>query len=193
MPNLSVLDKVLVTLKGTFVGQTTMTTFPLVVTSMSGATTISIAANALYTKFVAANQLIQRYLGCMSDQYTLDEMWFQVLWPTRYRKVVIPSGLPGTIDGLVGTANVAAVISRFGDAANRHNMGSIHLPIPTNDQTITGGSIIADFKVKALALANTMDVTLGGNRTLGNPTNKRNSTFVLKVKGVVLGSAVAVS
>jgi len=144
-----------VTLVGALHNQRTMNTFHYEVENVpAGGATVVQAAAALETAFEAAGGIIEKFLDCTPDNYTLAEMWIQCIGPTeRYVKVVVPESLSGQWTEAAGTANLSAVITRTTEKSGRSQQSSLHIPIATGPDTIFGGNLDADllFNLNALA------------------------------------------
>jgi len=118
-------------------------------------------ADAVSNAFFASLTYVELegdFLATQSTEYTLDEAWFQILFPTRIRKTILERDLPGTWDGPIDRQNTSAVISRHGAFASRTANGGLRLALPGNAGTAVTveGLLTADYKVPLTALALTM-------------------------------------
>jgi len=138
-------DIVQTTLVGSLFGQTIMNTFHYGMETVTGAPTQLAVANEILTKYAVAGGFYDKFLGCCPDNYTLEQVWVQFVLDTRYRKRVSIQGLPGTFAGSAATANTAAVISRFGAAANRRNQGSVHIACGSDTTWMNLGVLTVPF------------------------------------------------
>jgi hypothetical protein len=165
MPVLHATDKILMTFKGTLIGQTILNTFPLTVISVTGTPEVNDCLDALEAKIAGAGDLKTAYLNAVADNYTLDEIWLQVIFATRYRKKVYTIAAGGNSGANSLTPNVAGVLTRAGDQANKHNIGAIHLPIGTDDTSIVNGKLQATQK----GLLNTVGTKCRGTVSTSSP------------------------
>lgn len=149
MPEMAANMRVLVTLKGTILGQTTMTTFPMRIATVAAATSDVTFFAALNTKLNDTGGLIPLYLNCCPlDNFELDEVWYQILYPLRYRKTVFTLALPGTMDTQVGAPNLQASITRVGELARRRDIGGIRIPIGTGEEAVFAGLVSAGLEAQ---------------------------------------------
>lgn len=89
------------------------------------------AGDLLLADAQRANGLIENILDCLSDDVTLTNIQAQMLLPTRQAAQRVNINLSGEQDEGTLPVNCAQVIERRGDAANRRNVGSFHLPPPS--------------------------------------------------------------
>lgn len=131
----------------------------------------SILADAL---FGVADILKSAFLDCLPQNYTLNDVWVQKVFPARYRKTVESQAAEGTILADALATNLAAVVSRFGIEANRHNIGGVHIgPVPTGTDYQIDGQITGTYKSKLITLGGAMleEVDLlGSNKIKWVPT-----------------------
>jgi len=159
MANLALLDKVLVTFRGTLLEQRVANTFKYVVIEAPGVLVEQVTAfNALYSAMDAVNKLIQDFLVNCPDNYALNEVWFQVVSPTRFAAIKIFADQGGNSGADALTANLAAVVTRRGELANRRNISSLHVPAPTDILFINNGNLTASYQSSMLLLANELTV-----------------------------------
>jgi len=139
MPTVAVGQRILVTLNGLYFGQTTMNTFLYRVSAATGAPSDVAFFAALHTKFTAALGLAELYKECVpASGWLCNDIWYQIVGPTRYRKVVHTWAGSGNYDFETTACNLQATITRFGDVADRKNIGGIRVPIATAGSD-TGG------------------------------------------------------
>lgn len=136
-------DVLQVTLVGDAMGQQILNTFHYGVASVTGTPSQSAFAIEVTTKLQVAGELVDKFLGCMAPEYTLDFMWVQFTLDTRYQKSVFSIGSVGTSPQHASTANLAGVITRRGPVANKRNLGSLHLMYPNKDTGMTAGIVSA--------------------------------------------------
>jgi len=159
-------DVCLVTLVGNLAGSVILNTLHYAATPVTGSPSFTSFTNEMSTKLQSASNLIDEFLLACPPAYTLDEMWIQFISPIRQRKAVYAIGSPGTFTSDATTANLASVITRAGATANKHNIGSFHIPYPNKETGATPGSISAalgtQLDVLAALLAATQSLaTLG--------------------------------
>jgi len=155
MPNIAVGQRILVTMRGLYFGQLTMNTFLFRVSVAAADQNDVTFFNALHTKFTGALGLATRLADCTPvDGWLKNNIWYQVVGPTRFRKVEREWVGPGLLDEPTTSPNLQASISRFGDLANRKNMGAIRVPMPTNAST--AGGINDSYKLLLQDLADEM-------------------------------------
>lgn len=147
MANVTNGDMALVTFRGVLCGQTIMNTFGYRVQSLTGTPTITTWATALKNALIAGGGLKSRFLGCCPTVYELQELWVQIIAPTRYSADKFALNEFGIYpDSEALTANVSSVITRRGDYANRSNVSTLHVPCGTNDVMLNNGFITQDLK-----------------------------------------------
>jgi hypothetical protein len=151
-------DNVLVTFNGEVSGQRIMSTFGYVISSVTGSFDDSALAIAFQSAIAAAGKLEDAYLACCPSNYTRGLMWWQIIRPGRViqRKLTMTS--VGNNSGeIADTPNVAAVLLRRGDTANRKNISTLHVPSPTTSNWIDGGK----WTVQALNALNPLCTEVG--------------------------------
>ena len=156
MPNIAVGDTLLITLNGVTNNQRTMNTFVYVCSATPSATSDVTALNALWAKMVAADGLIAKYKNALSVDWAGTEAWFQIIRPTRYRKVVREIEGSGTFDSLMQTGNLQASITRYGPLATKRDQGGIRVPLGTSSASIENGRLVEEQKNALIVLANEM-------------------------------------
>jgi len=134
-------DVCLVTLVGDLAGSIILNTSHYAATPVTGTPSFTAFAIEMTTKLQSANNLVAEFLSCCPPAYTLNEMWIQFISPTRQRKSVFAIGSPGTFAQDATTANLASVVTRAGATANKHNIGSFHVPYPNKETGASPGSI----------------------------------------------------
>jgi len=150
-------DVCLVTFSGDLAGSTVLNTFHYGMASVVGTPTQTAVATEIATKLESANNLVPKFLACAPPSYTLNEVWVQFILNTRFRKFVSTVNLPGTFAQDANTANLAGVVTRAGAAANKRNIGSIHVPYPNLDPGTVGGITSPGWQTAAVAFAAVVD------------------------------------
>jgi len=81
-----------------------------------------------------AGNLSDDYLACIPDEVTDIRLRAQWITPVRYRYVIDPGGVrAGTVASPAMPSNVAVALTKTGEKANRHNIGTVHMPaVPTS-------------------------------------------------------------
>jgi hypothetical protein len=133
-------------------------------------------ADDVSTAFFASLEYIDLetdFLDVMADAYTLNEAWFQMIFPTRIRKAILERNLTGEIAATTVQQNLAAVISRHGVTADRQNNGGVHLVLP-NGATHSGlGLLTQAYKdllaPLALAMLEPIPLAVGGSTYVAKP------------------------
>lgn len=121
----------------------------------------------------AGDTHISALLPCLSEDVTLVETSVQAVWPTRYRKVVVPfTGVTGAVAAPCRAQNVQASISKFGLLANRANRGGNRIG-GLADTGYEDGNIAAGLANDLLVVASTwyteIEVVTGGAPVLFQP------------------------
>lgn len=161
MANISVNDIVNVIVVGRFLGQTTMNSYPFIVSAVTGTVSISTASAALNTALNAAGALYKRQQGCCPSNWTHTESWVQVIRPTRYRKFVYTIDQAGVyVDTDALTPNLQASIERYAEPSGRHDQGGVRIPIGTDPTSIDGGFITPALKAALELLATQMNTNI---------------------------------
>lgn len=161
-------DVMLLSFSGSWHGQRVLNTFYYAITGIVGAPTNAAFQAAFDTAISAGGNLQAKFLACCPVSYTLTERWIQTVAPLRLVKTINASGSPGSSAAPSTTANLAAVITRKGGVANRHNIGSLHVPYGNADFGMANGIIggVQKVAMDALAAQMTQVVTVGGLGTV---------------------------
>lgn len=171
MANVSVNDVVLVTVVGRYFGQTTMNTYPHLITATTGTPTIQETMESLNTALKATGKLIRTQQACCPADWVHSYTWCQVIRPTRYRKWVFPGVGDGTFsDEPSSTANLQATIERYAEESGRHDQGAVRLPIGTHSDFGDDGLISIALSSKMELHAQQMRATTVTSTTLGGAT-----------------------
>ena len=85
------------------------------------------------------------FANVMADNVVLNELTAQCIYPVRWRISRDVFAITGAIAGTCDAQNVQACISKRGDLANRHNVGSVHIggqpPVNYASGMLTAGAI----------------------------------------------------
>lgn len=126
---------------------------------------VDVLQTELATRVVAGaaipGQILNEMLNLMSQDVTIVDVAAQCIWPTRYRASKVAAGVVGLRTEEVDAQNVAAVIQKWGDQANRHNIGRFHLGglgITVYDNGMIDGPALALLGDLAVALGNEINV-----------------------------------
>jgi len=114
---------------------------------------------AFLEAFAAAgpDSIIDAMTPMMSNAVNITKVTGQFVWPFRWRMEVLDVTIPGLVADSVKNQNVSAVIEKYGDQGNRHNIGSFHLGGMTAAQ-FSLGDIEPAAKVKLQTLADKLMV-----------------------------------
>lgn len=142
-------DAIMVTLVGKFLGQTTMNTYPYRAHITTGAPPVVGACQGLLTAINLPGGLVDTHARCRPSNSVVDSLWAQDVRPIRWRAQKMAVSVPGLFTDVdSGTANIQASIERYGEAANRHNLGAVRIPIGTSNDCIVEGVITEDLRDK---------------------------------------------
>jgi len=143
MANLTAGDRVLVTIVGQYLGQTTMNTYPYVVdTAPVVPVPYATAMAALNTALDAGDTLANTQRGCCPQNWIHVSTWCQVIYPTRLRKFAFAHDGPGLFAETDSfTANLQASIERYSEETGRREQGAVRIPIGTDVTCIEDGSV----------------------------------------------------
>lgn len=155
-PNVPLLSRFLLTFNGVMHSQTILNTFWYQVKSLTGAEKPLDQLTQAFFADLEYVALESDFLACLPETYSLRETWFQQITPTRQRKGILERALDGGIAAQGNVTNIAAVISRHGTGASRHDNGRIHLPVPSGTTYIENGLLTAAHKVTLQLLADQM-------------------------------------
>jgi len=127
----AVLNQVyLVTLFGRLNNQTVLNTFMYKLSLVPAAQTVATAYGVINTALNPIHLLQDKFLAVAPDNYHLVRKYVQCIDPVRYAKGEFAVALDGYAGSDANTCNLAAVITRRGEEANRRNVGSLHIPLP---------------------------------------------------------------
>jgi hypothetical protein len=135
-------------------GQILLNTFHYVQKTSSVADYVAYAI-AFNSQIVALGALKDKIKDVLCNTCQLTNIIYQPIKPIRYQAVVAVVGENGTMLGDPLPQNVGQTIERRGIVANRHNMGSLHLP-PPSVAGVSGGLLtgiqITNLNIVAAAL-----------------------------------------
>lgn len=156
LPDLAANTVVLVTFMGNCNGQRIINTFHYrAATAPLPGTPYDSYMNRLFIGLNGIGGLIQRFIDCMSANYTLEGVRLQPVYPTRQRYIYYPLLLSGNFPVFLATAqNSAASIKRVSNVVGPSGVGRIQMVIP--EQQASGG-VVVDVNGYVTALQ-----TLGG-------------------------------
>ena len=93
MANLQVGDRVLITFNTIAFNQRLMNMFVYGCSSLTGPATQQAAFAALHTALTAGGGLVPLFRACMTDQFEVTSVWYQIISPSRYAKYTKTTGL----------------------------------------------------------------------------------------------------
>ena len=144
-------------LLGSLAGQRTRNVLHWVVESVTGPAIDMAAFSAGFdARLRAAGQLYDRIRQFAPNNLDLSTRTFQQIWPTRYIKETIVSAYTGANVSPAQTANVAGVVTKFGEIARRKDIGSLHVVAPGLSPGATNGSFDAANQTLLNAIALTI-------------------------------------
>jgi len=86
--------------------------------------------DALEAKFAAALGLENRFLDMVGNNYHLDTVRIQAVYPTRMRFKDYPKLGSGTFASASLTSNLAVSVERYGRTNGRRSIGRVQVPLP---------------------------------------------------------------
>lgn len=129
-------------LRGRLYGQRTISLFHYRFETGSGPTDGPSMINTFNPLFngAGAGKIVKEYMHPLAENFTLEEVVYQWIFPVRYARVVkSPAVSTGEVVDTAAPPNLALAISKKGDGAGRNNVGTLHMPgIPLGD--IDGGN-----------------------------------------------------
>lgn len=109
------------------------------------------------TAFMAGGAAGNAYLPCIGNDVVDIQCEAQWIAPSRYVKVREPGGpYAGQAASATRSANIAAALTKRGDQASRHSIGTLHMPAVPDD-FITNGLVSAGGQADYLNLALNLD------------------------------------
>jgi len=114
-----------------------------------------------------AGKLLKEYMTPLVDGFTMEEVVYQWLFPTRRARIVkVPAVPTGAIPDAPLPPNVALTITKRSDVAGRHGVGSLHMP-GTGIAGLNGGEWIPayldSFGSLLTALHQSVNIEFGQN------------------------------
>lgn len=131
---------------GTVNGQKVVSVLHWVVSTQWSADNLMLEYQNIYDQIKATGtfDITTYYLECCSQDYTLDTIDLQFVWPVRYVSRKFTSGGTGVPAVPCSAQNLSAVIEKYTILAGRKYRGSLHVPaIP--DGAYTGGELEAAY------------------------------------------------
>lgn len=157
MPALQVGDLIEIKAYSTLFAQRIITTFPQrVAYASTGVDTLNLSKLIGDYWQVGDVSPFQRFLACIPQNMTVNQIGVQKVWPARYREMFSPVGLPGTDANDATTANTSGSIERACELSGRDMVGRISIPgvAPANQ---VDGFISAALKAKMVEVATRLD------------------------------------
>lgn len=164
LPNVAANDQLLVSFRGTLISQRVINTFTFIANPVTDPHAWDIAIDELHATITGPGSLRELFLDCVPNNYTLDEIRYQVLRPIRLAQVIKPQvAQSGNVGASALVPNNAVVIERRGDLARRADVGAVHLPAPQDVLLVNGGLITPAYKTILQAFANQMKTSYATN------------------------------
>lgn len=127
--------------------------------------------------------LLKEMRDFMSQDAVVTEIQVQAIWPTRFRTFALPINLAGVVAQDCTAQNVQGSIEKFGEIADRHNIGAFHLggvPVTAYDAGELTGAAVAQLGNVATALMTPIT-------TANAPVTTYNPVILNKEKTIVDG------
>lgn len=163
MPNIAVGDVVQVTMRNRLFNQRLINTFHYRCSGVNAPTEYTAAMLSFYNWLIGAGHLRPDYLACLHVDVKLEQVWLQVIHPTRLFAQTFDADEDGTRAGASGTANVCASIERRAASANRRSVGRVQIPISSLAGDTVAGVITDELKALLGTLAEEMLVGFSSN------------------------------
>lgn len=130
VPTNSILS---MTFEGRVQNQQMMTVLHYKMTSAVTAPSGLLVLQNLWEKIKLPNELFVRYQACLSNMMSGMRVKMQWLFPIRYAGTVFtPDSTFGQIASPVPGSNLSVALTKRSDLANRHAIGTLHMPaVPT--------------------------------------------------------------
>jgi hypothetical protein len=153
MADANVGDIYTVTFRSTLAGQTVLSLFSYRLTTMDGAPTVDSIYNGLNTVLVGtASRLKDRYRDLIPSNMIIVDARYQRVASQRIDAKLFSINQLGNYGFDATTANLAGVIMRRGELANRKNVSTLHVPYPDKETGLGGGLVTTNWKTVASAL-----------------------------------------
>lgn len=129
------------TIQSVLFSQTCLSVFHYQLSDSLGLPDGDAAINGFNTEWNDLLDFVGAYAGCCSQELAFVNIVYQWVYPTRYHRVLkTPVVLLGEVANPSEPPNVAQVVTRSADKANRHGIGTTHIPaLPQT--TWTAGSL----------------------------------------------------
>lgn len=166
MANVAVNDIFSVIQVGNMFDQRILSTYAYQVFNIAaGPVDTATLAAALDAQLSAPGELLQLVRNAAPTDYNHVETWYQRIAPTRVVRDVFAGTGVGT-NGAANVSNVAAVVERRGDIANRKNISCLHVPMADVAANVVAGYVTAAMTSKLVAigakLITSYSLTAGG-------------------------------
>jgi len=138
---ISVGDIVAVSFMGTINAQRTVSTLHFRAADASGTATATLMQNLITLVRAGGgggNTLETTFLNCCAQNFTLDSIRAQKISTVRAKFEQQLRAVPGNVAVDCDITNVSGVITKQGALANRHNIGSMHMPAVPNGYASAG-------------------------------------------------------
>lgn len=87
-----------------------------------------------------AGSVVKEYTDCLNQGAVLEEVVYQWVHPTRRARIIkTPAVLGGVVVGDKAPPNIAMALTKRGDVAGRHGVGTLHMPALSLNM-ISGGT-----------------------------------------------------
>lgn len=174
------------TFVGLWHGQIVLNTFRYTLTSTTGAPTTVNITSGWVTKTTSAGQLVPTFMAACPPQYALTAIWGQRIAPTRVAKDVYLQAIFGGNIEPSNSANLAAVLQRRGALANKHNVGSLHVPYPNLNTLAANGQLDVAYKalitaIGSFVVANVTDAAVNVSEPVLFPNKTLDVTKVIPI------------
>lgn len=146
-------QKYLVTFYGSCFGQNILNTFVYHLKTLGTLDTHTVAEDTLHEILIQPNGLMERFINASVPSYILHAIKIQCIYPTRLAPATFPKTELGGYITDTESANLAGVITRRGDLANRSNVGSLHIVAPMGVAGVVNGQVTAEWKTALDLLA----------------------------------------
>lgn len=152
-------DLLLLTFRGTLYGQRVMNTFwySLRTLNLTNTPTLETLSNQINVQMGLGSAWLAAYRDCLSENYQINQLWVQRVFPTRIMKEVYDVDDAGTHTDTGLTANMQASIMRRTEVASPGNIGGVRIALPNDVTACSNGFVTGAYKAKLQAFANKMD------------------------------------
>jgi len=147
------------TIRGSLASQTTLSLFHYMLNDTAipdGAAFLT----TFNTAFNIAGGVVDKYRLCCCEDFTLNEVRYQWIYPTRFRSVSFAPFIgTGSIVDQSAPPNVAQVVTKRADVASRRGIGTLHVPSVPNAQ-IADGKLLGGQLTRLSALGTALSAAL---------------------------------